>query len=110
MSALRHLCPLAVLRTTVTAITFLVPLATLATLTTLVSPTTVHAQGLRYAVKGLGTLGGTESFAMALNESGQVAGYSRIPVEGDNTFHAFFYSNGTMTDIGTFGGFDSYAY
>jgi probable HAF family extracellular repeat protein len=43
----------------------------------------------------------------ALNASGQVAGDVRV---GGNT-HAFLYSNGTLTDLGTVAGFrNSYAY
>jgi probable HAF family extracellular repeat protein len=47
----------------------------------------------------LGTLpGGTWSFARAINSSGQIVGYSAT--NGSIGFHAFFYSNGTMTDLG----------
>ena len=44
----------------------------------------------------LGTLGGTDGFAEAVNERGQVVGGS----EG----HAFLWEAGTMTDLGTLGG------
>ena len=54
----------------------------------------------------LGTLGGSSSAATALNNAGQVTGWSYTV---DNQFqHAFLYSGGTMTDIGTFGGASSY--
>lgn len=45
----------------------------------------------------LGTLGGSESWAAAINDSGTVAGRSYLP--GDGAYHAFRYSNGMMTDI-----------
>jgi probable HAF family extracellular repeat protein len=47
----------------------------------------------------LGTLGGVNSFAQSINSTGQVAGYSGTPSSGPN--HAFIYSGGSMTDIGT---------
>jgi len=46
----------------------------------------------------LGTLGGSDSYAYALNASGQVVGTSTLP-GGEN--HAFLYSNGQMIDLGT---------
>jgi probable HAF family extracellular repeat protein len=51
----------------------------------------------RYSVTDLGTLGGTESFAYAINDSGQVVGLSRTA--GDASTHSFLYSNGRMTDL-----------
>ena len=45
----------------------------------------------------LGTLGGTHSFAAAINAAGQVVGNSDIP--GNGIPHAFLYSGGTMTDL-----------
>ncbi len=65
---------------------------------------------LSYAtIVDLGTLaGGSTSFAEAINDSGQVAGYSDNG-NGDN--HAFLYSNGAMTDLGTLGGYaNSYGF
>src|SRR3954466_10993931 len=51
----------------------------------------------------LGTLpGGDSSYALGINDAGQVTGYS-------GTFnyevHAFLYSNGQMTDLGTLPGY-----
>ncbi len=64
-----------------------------------------HAE---YIVTDLGTLGGTTSYATALNDAGQAAGYARL---SDNlTTHAFLYSGGVMTDLGTLGGSSSSAY
>lgn len=51
----------------------------------------------RYFVTDIGTLGGTESFAFAINDSGRVVGLSRIA--GDATTHSFLYSNGRITDL-----------
>ncbi len=55
----------------------------------------------------LGTLGGSFSNAVAVNDSGQVAGYARTPDEKD---HAFLATASGMVDLGTFGGPYSYAY
>ena len=54
----------------------------------------------------LGTLGGRDSFASAINDAGQVVGYSSI-LE-DSSYHAFLY-DGTMSDLGTLGGIYSSA-
>lgn len=51
----------------------------------------------RYTITDLGTLGGTESFAYAINEPGQIVGLSRLP--GDTTNHAFLYRKGELTDL-----------
>ena len=59
------------------------------------------------AMNDLGTLGGTNSRAYEVNESGQVAGYS--DTAGGFT-HAFLYSASGMTDLGTLGGYLSLGY
>ena len=65
------------------------------------------AQAPRYRVIDLGTLGGPSSTAQAINEHGQVAGWSDTVGGGR---HAFLYSGGVMQDLGTLtGGSDSYA-
>ncbi len=61
----------------------------------------------RYSITDLGTLGGTTSHALGLNDSGLIVGYS--DVSGDYYHHAFVYSGGVMTDLGTLGGQYSYA-
>jgi probable HAF family extracellular repeat protein len=54
------------------------------------------------AMKDLGTLanGQGRSTASAINDSGQVTGYSDTG-NGPNTEHAFIYHNGVMKDLGT---------
>jgi probable HAF family extracellular repeat protein len=61
-----------------------------------------------YTLTDLGTLGGSESFAYAINEAGQVIGHSYLA--GDTAQHAFVWDAGVMTDLGTFGGSESFAY
>ena len=56
----------------------------------------------------LGTFpGGTETYPVAINESGQVVGRSRT---AGHVFHAFQWTDGTLVDLGTFAdGQQSYA-
>ena len=50
----------------------------------------------------LGTLGGKYAYAYAINNLGQVVGYSTLP--GDSTFHAFLWTqSGGMQDLGSLG-------
>ena len=58
---------------------------------------THHIQPLRYFVRDLGTLGGTESFAYALNTWSQIVGSSRT--SADAATHSFMYANGQMSDL-----------
>jgi probable HAF family extracellular repeat protein len=62
---------------------------------------------MSYAVINLGSLGGTLSVALALNNHGQVVGYSSTA--GNGATPAFLYSKGRMTDLGTLGGLSSSA-
>jgi len=63
----------------------------------------------RGQITTLGSLGGVTSFgfsgvATAINDLGQAAGYSYLDAVN---FHAFIYSNGVMTDIGSLGGYSA---
>lgn len=55
----------------------------------------------RYAVRDLGTLGGSYSFAFGISPGGEVVGTSAT---AGGTDHAFLWRNGTMTDLGTLAG------
>ena len=55
----------------------------------------------------IGTLGGSESEALGVNDAGAVVGWANLP--GDSTAHAFRYANGVMSDLGTLGGARSVA-
>jgi probable HAF family extracellular repeat protein len=61
-------------------------------------------------IQDLGTLpGGRQSYGYAINDSGQVTGFSDTNIDGDS--HAFLYSDGTMQDLGTLpGGLYSFGY
>jgi probable HAF family extracellular repeat protein len=84
-------------------------------ITLLLGPTLVHARSQagtpaaarRYEVTDLGTLGGTYSVALGVNQAGQVVGDSTTAPEqegGGPGTHAFLWVDGTMTDLGTLGG------
>jgi probable HAF family extracellular repeat protein len=75
------------------------------------APFVLNAQGQlsnqlpRYAVKDLGTLGGTASIALGVNNRGWVAGSSTL--SGDAASNAFIQRHGAMTSLGTLGGANS---
>ena len=65
-------------------------------------------------LKDLGTLpGGNDSFAAGINQLGQIAGLSENslidPTTGNPEFHAVFWENRNIRDLGTFGGTASFA-
>jgi probable HAF family extracellular repeat protein len=55
----------------------------------------------------LGTLGGLDSYGMAINDSGVAAGHSSTT---SGYIHAFVSGGSGLTDLGTLGGTSSYAY
>ena len=60
------------------------------------------AHAVNYRIIDLGTLGGSFSVGVGVNNSGQVTGHSET--NDRFTFHAFLYDGGTMQDLGTLGG------
>ncbi len=66
----------------------------------LMLPTAMHA-AFSYTVTDLGTFGGNDSYALAVNNLGQAVGFARLP---NGYSHSFAYVNGTMIDLGTLGG------
>lgn len=62
-----------------------------------------------YGVTDIPTLGGSTIEARAVNDAGQVAGFSSLS-PGSTTPHAFLYSGGHIQDLGTLGGAESRAY
>jgi probable HAF family extracellular repeat protein len=62
-----------------------------------------HSKKLpRYRVIDLGTVGGTLSDALGVNNKGWVTGWSSLP--GDAILHAVLWRKGVRTDLGTLGG------
>ncbi len=66
------------------------------------------AVGLPFTVTDLG---GTGAIGRAINDMGQVAGWSEffVPSLGYTSTHAALWTNGSMADLGTLGGFQSNA-
>jgi probable HAF family extracellular repeat protein len=58
-------------------------------------------QLLSYTITNLGSLGGTFSVPVEVNNHGEVVGYSDIA--NNAAAHAFLYSHGKMTDLGALG-------
>ena len=54
-----------------------------------------------YSISDLGSLGGSYSFAYGIDNTGRVTGISGTP---DGSGRAFIWQDGTMTDLGTLGG------
>ena len=62
---------------------------------------------LSYSIIDLGSLGGTASVPVEVNDHGEVVGLSFTA--NNAAAHAFVYSHGRMTDLGTLGGTTSVA-
>jgi probable HAF family extracellular repeat protein len=58
-------------------------------------------------INDLGTLGGMNSYGMAINNSGSVTGFA---ANHSGYLRAFLYAAGYMTELGTLGGTSSYAF
>src|SRR5512133_575397 len=80
----------------------IVVISTILVATLIVAPPAFASPG--YQSIDLGTLGGYSSWANALNEGGQVVGVS---FTASGQVHAFLWKNGTMTDLGTLGGYST---
>jgi probable HAF family extracellular repeat protein len=70
------------------------------------TPALARAEAL-YAVKDLGTLGGSLSGALSINGRGEIVGHSFLA--GDSTLRGFHDDGGGMRDLGTLGGPQSQA-
>jgi probable HAF family extracellular repeat protein len=57
-------------------------------------------------MRDLGTLGGSKSDAIAINERGQIVGVSEVKYPRS---HAFLWQNGKMTDLGALRAQDQFA-
>ncbi|WP_394751875.1 HYR domain-containing protein [Crenothrix sp.] len=62
---------------------------------------TLHAAP-QYIITDLGTLGGIYSNGAAINESGQIVGYSHFAA--NSALHPFLWQSGVNLDLGTLGG------
>ncbi len=60
-------------------------------------------------MRNLGSLGGSTSAALAINDSARIVGYSSLADDPSSPRHAFLY-DGTMHDLGTLKGGNSEAY
>ncbi len=95
-------------RLTITAVLILV-LMTQGIFVAGLTRTTCAAAPPIYMVIDMGTLGGSMSYAQAINNSGQITGASSLtgdPTDslGNPIFHTFLYRNRQMIDLGTLGG------
>jgi probable HAF family extracellular repeat protein len=75
------------------------PLQVLILLLLLLTPI-APARALEYTIVDLGTLGGTQSFALDVNDEGQVTGNARFDPTSTQ-LRAFLWDDGVMTNLGT---------
>ena len=68
----------------------------------LIVPIQFVAQTQNYVITNLGTLGGTSSAAISINDSGLISGYSNLL--GNQTQVAAVWQNGKPVSLGTLGG------
>lgn len=68
----------------------------------LIAPIQLAAQAHNYVITNLGTLGGTSSAAISINDSGLISGYSYLL--GNQTQVAAVWQNGKPVSLGTLGG------
>lgn len=68
----------------------------------LIVPILLAAQAQNYVITNLGTLGGTSSAAISINDSGLISGYSYQ--SGNQTQVAVIFQNGRPVSLGTLGG------
>lgn len=62
-----------------------------------VHPASTKPVTASYSIDDVGTLGGSEAFAYAINDRGDVVGLSRT--RGDAAEHSFMYRSGPLTDL-----------
>lgn len=83
-------------------------------------PSVVAVRWKHGSIQELGSLGGAESVAFAVNNAGQITGGAANTIPDNNQgaifssgatqVHTFLWQNGTMQDLGTLGGPDSQAF
>jgi len=88
------------IRNCITAVMMLAILAAPRVMVSQEKPVSQHR--VRYNFTDLGTLGGTYSEAVGINNKGWIAGSSTTT--GDQVIHAALWQNGKLTDLGTLGG------
>jgi len=71
----------------------------------LIAPMHLAAQAHNYVIANLGTLGGTSSAAISINDSGVISGYSYL--QGNQNQVAVIFQNGKPVSLGTLGGTNS---
>lgn len=72
-------------------------------LTAVVGCASMASATVKYSIQDLGTLGGSTSQSLALNNLGQVTGSADINSTSFG-YHAFLWSGGGMSNLGTLGG------